>query len=120
MAVLLITHDWGVLADMCERAVVMYAGEVVEYATVDELYAHPRHPYTTALLAANPHLARPGEPLPSIAGTVPAPGQWPVGCHFRARCPLAEPRCGADEIPLVRLADAHLSRCVRAEERSGR
>jgi len=119
MAVLLITHDWGVLADMCERAVVMYAGEVVEYATVDELYARPRHPYTTALLAANPHLARPGEPLPSIAGTVPAPGHWPVGCHFRARCPLAEARCGADEIPLVRLGDAHLSRCVRAEERSG-
>jgi peptide/nickel transport system permease protein len=120
MAVLLITHDWGVLADMCERAVVMYAGEVVEYASVDELYAHPRHPYTTALLAANPHLAQPGEPLPSIAGTVPAPGHWPVGCHFRARCTLAEPRCGADEIPLVRVADAHLSRCVRAEERSGR
>ncbi len=120
MAILLITHDWGVLADMCERAVVMYAGEVVEYASVDELYAHPRHPYTAALLAANPHLARPGEPLPSIAGTVPSPGQWPVGCHFRARCPLAEPRCGADEISLVRLTDAHLSRCVRAEERSGR
>jgi peptide/nickel transport system permease protein len=120
MAVLLITHDWGVLADMCERTVVMYAGEVVEYASVDELYVHPRHPYTTALLAANPHLARPGEPLPSIPGTVPSPGHWPVGCHFRARCPLAEPRCGDNEIPLVRLADAHLSRCVRAEERSGR
>jgi peptide/nickel transport system permease protein len=119
MAILLITHDWGVLADMCERAVVMYAGEVVEYASVDDLYAQPRHPYTTALLAANPHLARPGEPLPSIAGTVPTPGHWPAGCHFRARCPLAEPRCGADEVPLVRLADAHLSRCVRAEERSG-
>lgn len=116
MAILLITHDWGVLADMCERAVVMYAGEVVECADVDELYALPRHPYTTALLAANPHLVRRGEPLPSIPGTVPAPGHWPEGCHFRARCTIAEPRCSLDTISLVRLPDSHLSRCVRAEE----
>jgi len=117
MAVLLITHDWGVLADVCERAVVMYAGEVVEYAPVDELYARPHHPYTAALLAANPQLARRGEALPSIPGTVPAPGHWPVGCHFRARCTFAEARCAVDTIPLLRLTDAHLSRCVRAGER---
>ncbi len=116
MAVLLITHDWGVLADKCERAVVMYAGEVVETATVDELYARPLHPYTAALLAANPHLARTGQPLPSIPGTVPEPGEWPAGCHFRTRCPLAQPACGEAPIALTRVASRHLSRCIRTEE----
>jgi oligopeptide/dipeptide ABC transporter ATP-binding protein len=116
MAVLLITHDWGVLADKCERAVVMYAGEVVETATVDELYSRPRHPYTAALLAANPHLARAGHPLPSIPGAVPKPGGWPTGCHFRARCPLAQQACAEGHVALARVASDHLSRCIRAEE----
>jgi peptide/nickel transport system permease protein len=116
MAVLLITHDWGVLADKCERAVVMYAGEVVETATVDELYDRPRHPYTAALLAANPHLARAGQPLPSIPGTVPKPGEWPTGCHFGARCPLAQPACGQGPIAFRRVASGHLSRCIRTKE----
>jgi peptide/nickel transport system permease protein len=116
MAVMLITHDWGVLADKCERAVVMYAGEVVETATVEELYARPRHPYTAALLAANPHLARTGQPLPSIPGTVPKPGGWPTGCHFHARCPLAQPACAEGPVALTRVASDHLSRCIRAVE----
>jgi peptide/nickel transport system permease protein len=116
MAVLLITHDWGVLADKCERAVVMYAGEVVETATVDELYDRPRHPYTAALLAANPHLAKTGQPLPSIPGTVPKPGEWPTGCHFGARCPLVQPACGQGPIAFTRVASGHLSRCIRTKE----
>ncbi len=116
MAVLLITHDWGVLADMCERAVVMYAGEVVEAAPIDGLYAGPRHPYTAALLAANPHLARAARSLPSIPGTVPKPGEWPTGCHFQARCPLAESACGSNPIALTRAGPHHLSRCIRIEE----
>jgi peptide/nickel transport system permease protein len=116
MAVLLITHDWGVLADVCERAVVMYAGEVVETATVDDLYARPGHPYSAALLAANPHLARTGRPLPSIGGTVPRPGDWPTGCHFQARCALAQPACGESPIALTSTAPRHLSRCIRTEE----
>jgi peptide/nickel transport system permease protein len=113
MAVLLITHDWGVLADICDRAAVMYAGEIVETATVEQIYAAPRHPYTRALLAANPHRAPFGKPLPAIAGTVPRPGGWPAGCHFRPRCPLATAECAAAEIPLVRLADDRTSRCIR-------
>jgi peptide/nickel transport system permease protein len=115
MAVLLITHDWGVLADVCDRAAVMYAGEIVETATVPQLYAAPRHPYTKALLAANPHVAPLGEPLPAIPGTVPAPGSWPAGCHFRARCPLATAECGV-AVPLRVLPDARAARCVHAEE----
>jgi oligopeptide/dipeptide ABC transporter ATP-binding protein len=116
MAVLLITHDWGVLADECERAVVMYAGEVVETAGVDQLCAQPRHPYTAALLAANPHRARTGQPLPSIPGAVPKPGEWPTGCHFQSRCPIVQPACGTGPIALTRVASGHLSRCIRTEE----
>ena len=116
MAILLVTHDWGVVADVCDRAVVMYAGEVVETATVDELYARPRHPYTAALLAANPHRANTGRPLPSISGAVPRPGEWPIGCHFQLRCPLAESACRRAPIPLSATAPGHLSRCIRAED----
>jgi peptide/nickel transport system permease protein len=116
MAILLVTHDWGVIADVCDRAVVMYAGEVVETATVDELYARPRHPYTAALLAANPHRANTGRPLPSISGAVPRPGEWPIGCHFQLRCPLAESACRRAPVPLSATAPGHLSRCIRAED----
>jgi len=116
MAILLVTHDWGVVADVCDRAVVMYAGEVVETATVDELYARPRHPYTAALLAANPHRANTGRPLPSISGAVPRPGEWPIGCHFQLRCPLAESACRRAPVPLSATAPGHLSRCIRAED----
>jgi ABC-type dipeptide/oligopeptide/nickel transport system ATPase component len=73
MAIILITHDWGVLADASDRVVVMYAGQVVEEAALDDLYAAPRHPYTEGLLAANPRRATVGEPLPVIPGGVPAP-----------------------------------------------
>jgi oligopeptide/dipeptide ABC transporter ATP-binding protein len=119
MAILLVTHDWGVVADVCDRAVVMYAGEVVETATVDELYARPRHPYTAALLAANPHRANTGRPLPSISGAVPRPGEWPIGCHFQLRCALAESACRRAPITLSATAPGHLSRCIRAEDVSG-
>jgi peptide/nickel transport system permease protein len=116
MALLLITHDWGALADVCERALVMYAGEVIETATVDELCARPRHPYTAALLAANPHRAPAGRALPLIGGTVPHPGEWPTGCHFQPRCALAESACAARPIPLISTASDHLSRCIRSED----
>jgi peptide/nickel transport system permease protein len=120
MAILLITHDWGVLADVCQRAVVMYAGEVVETAPVDQLYARPRHPYTRALLGANPHLAPTGQRLPSIPGSVPRAGSWPPGCHFKARCPIAEPACGDGAIPLASAGPRHASRCIRVDRLEGR
>ncbi|MET0819915.1 MAG: dipeptide/oligopeptide/nickel ABC transporter permease/ATP-binding protein [Aeromicrobium sp.] len=93
MAVILVTHDWGVLAELCDRALVMYAGQLVEAAAVDDLVASPAHPYTAALVAANPSLARRGLPLPTIAGTVPPPAEWPTGCRFAARCPHAVDAC---------------------------
>ncbi len=86
MAIVFVTHDWGVLADVCDRAVVMYAGEVVEQAGVEDLYRSPRHPYTQRLLAANPHRAPVADTLPTIRGSVPSPAVWEVGCRFRPRC----------------------------------
>jgi peptide/nickel transport system permease protein len=119
MAVLLISHDWGVLADLCDHAMVMYAGEVVETAPIEVLYRSPRHPYTRALLAANPAnpaaVAADGE-LPAIPGTVPRPGSWPSGCHFQPRCPIAQPDCSHDAIPLATPEAGRSSRCIHIDE----
>jgi peptide/nickel transport system permease protein len=111
MAIILVTHDWGVLADLCDRAVVMYAGEVVEQASVADLYRSPLHPYTEGLLAANPHLAPVGDTLPAIPGTVPPPDQWPPGCHFRPRCRYAADEC-EKYIPVTEPVPGRLARCI--------
>jgi peptide/nickel transport system permease protein len=115
MAIVLVTHDWGVLADICDRAIVTYAGEVVEEASVEQLFASPRHPYTRALIEANPHTAQPHEPLPSIPGQVPAPSAWPAGCHFASRCPLAIADCNAGPIGMVQPGLNRQSRCIRVD-----
>jgi oligopeptide/dipeptide ABC transporter ATP-binding protein len=115
MAIILITHDWGVLADLCDRAVVMYAGEVVESASVEEIYRSPRHPYTKGLLAANPHLAPVGPDLPAIPGTVPPPATWPAGCHFEPRCPYATSECAMGVIPLTVPEPGRLARCIHSD-----
>jgi peptide/nickel transport system permease protein len=112
MAILLVTHDWGVVADICERAIVMYAGQVVERADSLQMVRDPRHPYTEGLLASNPHNAPEGEVLPSIPGMVPRPGQWPVGCHFQARCVYATAACGEHPIELEKLAGGRETRCI--------
>lgn len=114
MAIILVTHDLGVLSDLCDRAVVMYAGEVVETGQVTDLLDSARHPYTGALLAANPHDAEPGAPLRAIEGSVPTPVEWPDGCRFANRCPLVAPECEAGPIPLSVLGDRQ-TRCIRAE-----
>ena len=111
MAIILVTHDLGVVSDLCQRAVVMYAGEVVESAEVTELIRAPRHPYTVALLAANPHGATPGEPLHAIEGVVPAPAEWPRGCRFANRCPLVTVDCTTEPVPLTAMGRVQ-SRCL--------
>jgi len=115
-AIILVTHDWGVLADLCDRALVMYAGEVVELASVEDLYRSPRHPYTDGLLAANPHLAPVGDTLPAIPGTVPPPSAWPAGCHFQPRCRYATDECGTGIIPMTEPAPGRLTRCIHADK----
>jgi oligopeptide/dipeptide ABC transporter ATP-binding protein len=112
MAVLLITHDLGVVAGSADRVVVMYAGQVVETAPTPELFARPRHPYTEGLMASIPRLDRPRERLHSIPGSVPAATAWPAGCRFHPRCPFAWEKCRTEEPPLLDTEVAgHTARC---------
>jgi peptide/nickel transport system permease protein len=115
MAVLLITHDWGVVADICDRTIVMYAGQIVEQGRAEELFDSPLHPYTLGLLRSHPSLARPGQPLDALPGRVAAPGAWPAGCRFAPRCRFADDTCGAGP---VRLGEhgSRLSRCLHTEQ----
>jgi peptide/nickel transport system permease protein len=116
MGMLLVTHDWGVLADMCERALVLYAGELVEAGTVASLWAHPRHPYTARLIKANPYFATPGAALTTISGVVPEPGNRPAGCAFADRCELASDDCRSHSIPLIAShTEGGFHRCLHSE-----
>ena len=102
MAVLLITHNLGLVARYSHDVNVMYAGEIVERGTVPELLRSPRHPYTQGLLAAVPRLDAPKDaPLADIPGTVPPPTDWPTGCAFHPRCPKARPECKTDDFNIL-------------------
>ena len=113
-AIILITHDLGVVAQMADRVAVMYAGQVVEQAPVRELFSQPQHPYTVGLLGAIPAIAAPRARLSAISGMVPAATAMPAGCRFAERCPFAQPECRADPVELVELSAGHWSRCRRA------
>ncbi len=110
MAVLLISHDLGVVAGRADRVAVMYAGRIVEEAPTARLFAAPAHPYTRGLFASVPTLAGPRARLLPIPGTVPSAGAWPSGCRFRTRCPHVMPVC-TDEPPIRIIAPSHTSRC---------
>jgi len=115
IAILFITHDLGVIAETCDRVVVMYAGEVVERGTMLDLFRRPRHPYTQGLLDAIPRGR--GRRLVSIPGTVPPPAALPAGCRFAARCRYAEAgRCDTVHPVLRPVGDGRVARCVRADE----
>jgi peptide/nickel transport system permease protein len=117
LAVILVSHDWGVIADACDSVLVMYAGEVVEEARIDDVFDQPRHPYSYGLVSSNLYYAgRPRTPLQSIKGTVPAVGTWPDGCRFADRCPYVTGECRASEISLDPIASGHWTRCVHSEE----
>ncbi len=114
MAVLLITHDLGVVAEVCDRVVVMYAGQAVETGDVYEIFADPKHPYTKGLLDSLPSVDNPGLRLTSIRGTVPNPTDWPVGCRFQERCSVAADRCGVAQELESAGGDGRFARCWRA------
>ena len=113
-AIVLITHDLGVVAEMADRVVVMYAGQVVEQAPVKALFAMPQHPYTVGLMGAIPNLAGGEDRLSAIDGLVPAATDLPPGCRFASRCPFVEPRCRASVPALQEVEPGHWSRCWRA------
>ncbi|HWP43090.1 MAG TPA: ABC transporter ATP-binding protein [Blastocatellia bacterium] len=110
MSVLLITHDLGVVAETCDRVAVMYAGKIVEYATVFDLFERPKHPYTHGLFRSLPTVTENKEVLEAIRGTVPSPLDFPSGCRFRPRCPMADEIC-KQEPPLREVAEDHLASC---------
>ena len=113
-AIILITHDLGVVAEVCDEVAVMYAGEIVERASVDDLFATPQHPYTVGLLGSIPRLGRPTSHLATIEGMVPNMARPRSGCRFAARCPFAKAACVAAPPPFKNLSPAHWSRCIRA------
>ena len=115
-AILLITHDMGVVARMADRVLVVYAGQIVEDAPARALFARPAHPYTRLLLAAMPTPRRKSERLPVIPGALPAPDRLPRGCRFHPRCPMAIEPCRASPPELVDLGAGRRSRCIRAPE----
>lgn len=115
MAVVLITHDFAVVSEVCERVLVMYAGRVVETGPVADVTGRPRHPYTRRLIAAAPRLGRADRPLAEIPGRPPEPGSYPPGCAFAERCDMAVADC-RDPVPLERPAPDRTVRCIRWRE----
>jgi oligopeptide/dipeptide ABC transporter ATP-binding protein len=110
-AILLISHDLGLIAEMAERVMVMYAGKIVEEAAVEDLFLDPRHPYTKALLDSIPRVERKRGQLHIIKGTVPRPTEFPSGCRFHPRCDLARDICAEQEPPQTSLGDGRRVSC---------
>ena len=115
MAVLLITHNLGLVAERTRRVYVMYGGQIVEEAPTEALFAAPAHPYTQGLMAAVPRLDRPRERLAAIPGQVPPATAWPAGCRFHPRCQLAFERCRAENPPLLECGEGCKARCWLVE-----
>ncbi|MDW3215269.1 MAG: ABC transporter ATP-binding protein [Ilumatobacteraceae bacterium] len=114
--VLFVTHDLGVVADLCDRVVVMYAGQVVEQAPIETLFDAPNHPYSCALLDALPQLGARRGRLSSIPGVAPRAGRFPTGCRFHPRCPASTEACAAESVDLEFYEDGRASRCIRRTE----
>jgi peptide/nickel transport system ATP-binding protein len=115
MALVLISHDLGVIAETCDRVAVMYAGRIVEEAAADRLFGAARHPYSRGLIGSLPPLAGPRRRLISIPGVVPDPRHLPAGCAFAPRCSVAAPACTQDDPDLDVLAAGHRVACLRAD-----
>ena len=116
-SILMITHNLGIVAEICDEVYVMYAGEVVERADVFTLFRACRHPYTRGLMASLPRMTPKGQRLYNIRGTVPNLRAMPLGCRFSPRCEYACERCRAEKPPLMEVGEGHLCRCFTPDER---
>ena len=114
-AILMITHDLGVVAEMCEYVIVMYGGKIVEQGDVRTIFKQPQHPYTIGLMESRPAVNRDAERLTPIPGAVPSPLNLPTGCYFHPRCRLAFERCRQEAPPLFETEPGHNSRCWLCE-----
>jgi peptide/nickel transport system permease protein len=118
LAIIFITHDFGIVSALCNRVLVMYAGRVVETASTETLFAHPLHPYTQRLMACVPRLGQAHQSIPAIAGMPPAVNHLPAGCAFAERCERAQAVCRQGEIPLRSVGENHAARCLLIDETS--
>ncbi|MGB0581866.1 MAG: ABC transporter ATP-binding protein [Limisphaerales bacterium] len=119
MSILLITHNLGIVGDIADRIAVMYAGQIVETASVRELLKHPRHPYTQALINSIPKLAKGRERLQAIPGNVPNIGNFPTGCRFHPRCQQVQEDCSMKQPELISVGKEHWARCPYWEREAG-
>ena len=117
---LLITHDLGVVAEMCDRVAIMYAGEVVELGTTAQIFDETAHPYTQGLLDSLPRLAGGGKRLKSIPGLMPDPTNLPEGCSFADRCAYATEECKKCKHDLKEIKDGHYVRCIHQLSKGGK
>lgn len=115
LAIVLVTHDLGVVAEVCDSVVVMYGGKVAEYGTADRIYNEAQHPYTQKLLAAFPDVNQPGDTLASIPGTPPRLTNLPPGCRFEPRCHVKIARCAEVNPPLLEVSPKHYASCILRE-----
>ncbi|MBN1459258.1 MAG: ABC transporter ATP-binding protein [Armatimonadetes bacterium] len=115
-AMILITHNLGIVAEACDDLAVIYAGEIVESGSKEAVFDHPSHPYTLGLFGALPKLETDVDRLQPISGLPPDPSNLPTGCYFSPRCPLAGDECRQDRIPLVEIAPGHLCRCIKVTQ----
>jgi len=115
VSIIFITHDFGVVSNMCHRVAVMYAGKILETATTREIFKTPKHPYTSALMQSVPHLDQKGGRLYSIEGQPPSLLNLPAGCRFASRCPVVKPVCREEEPPEVQVSKGHFVSCWRVK-----
>lgn len=116
MAIMMITHDLGVIAEVSDRVAVMYAGKIVEYTDVESLYGDPKHPYTWGLMYSIPHIEKELDRLEAIPGNVPNPLNFPEGCKFNTRCQFATDKCRVDEPELEEVEEGHYSACWHVDK----
>ena len=115
-SMILITHDFGVVAEVCDDVAVVYAGEIVESGSVEQIFTNPTHPYTQGLFGSIPRIDMDIDRLHTIGGLPPSPVDLPKGCHFSPRCPKATDACRCDPIAMVELSPGHFCRCCHIEE----
>ena len=112
-SLVLITHDLGVVAKICDKVAVVYAGEIIESGTLKDIYTDKRHPYTIGLFDSLPDIENDAATLKVIQGSVPDPSNLPEGCKFNPRCPYATEACRSGDIKPVKISDTHMVRCNR-------
>lgn len=118
-SMILITHDLGVVAEMCDYVAIIYAGQIVEIGTLEDIFDHPTHPYTNGLFAALPSMSS-GDRLHPIAGMPPDPTNMPKGCYFNPRCPYATDACKQGVIPMIEISPGHTCKCLIVKEKEAR